>query len=178
MNDSGAVYLLECLKSFKGIKSNAEKAMIQLTDHQLRWSPEDESNSVAVIVRHLCGNLRSRFTDFLTTDGEKPGRHRDSEFIVPDESRDVLMQRWEESWAVLFRTLEALHPDDLLRTVYIRREPHSVIRALQRQLVHHAYHGGQIVYLCKQIRSGKFSSLSIPKGESGNYLTSPPTTNS
>lgn len=176
MSALGETYLLECLKSFKGIKSNAEKAIAQISDEEMHWSPDPESNSVAVIVRHLSGNLRSRFTNFLTTDGEKPDRDRDSEFVDPGESKAALLARWESSWQVLFDTLQRLKPEDLLATVTIRQEPHTVVRALQRQLAHYAYHGGQIVYLCKLVRAGGFQSLSIPKGASEQYKQVPPPT--
>jgi hypothetical protein len=174
MNDPGAVYLLEYLKSFKGIKSNAEKAMAQIDEQEWHWSPDPESNSVAILVRHISGNLRSRFTDFLTADGEKPDRNRDAEFLDPDQTRENLLAAWESSWDILFATLEQLQPSDLLSIVHNRREPYTVVRALQRQLVHYAYHGGQIVYLCKQIRTVRFRSLSIPRGASGDYLNIPP----
>ncbi len=175
MSDPGEIYLLECLKSFKGIKSTTEKAIVQIKDEEMHWSSDPESNSVAIILRHISGNLRSRFTDFLTTDGEKPDRNRDAEFVDSGISREVLLSEWETSWKILFDTLGQLTSASLTQTVYIRNEPHTVIRALQRQLVHYAYHSGQIVYLCKQIRAGNFKSLTIPRGASGDFLHSPPT---
>lgn len=169
MSDAGDEYLLETLKSFKGLKSNAEKAMAQVDDDALHFQPDAESNSVAIIMKHLAGNMVSRFTDFLTSDGEKSWRDRDSEFIDDRLSRQELFVRWEKGWSCLFDALKALSKEDLMKSVHIRGEEHSVIRALQRQLVHYAYHTGQIIFLCKQIRKEKFISLSIPKGQSSKF---------
>jgi hypothetical protein len=168
------VYLLECTKGFRGLKSNAEKALEQLADADLHYVPDKESNSIVILMKHLAGNMLSRFTDFLTSDGEKPDRNRDGEFIDDITSRSQLMDYWNKGWNCLFDALSQLGPDDLLRTVTIRGEPHTVLRALQRQLVHYAYHCGQIVYIAKMIRSEDFHSLSIPRGESGKYISRPP----
>ena len=128
---------------------------------------DDEANSMGILVKHMAGNMRSRWTDFLTSDGEKPDRFRDEEFIIrPEDSRDALMARGEHYWQVLFDTLETLTPDDLARTVVIRGEPHSVVQAIQRQVAHYAYHVGQIVMLAKHFRSQTWQSLSIPRGGS------------
>lgn len=174
MSEIASVYLLECLKSFRGLKSNAEKAMEQVTDQELHVQPDSESNSISVIVKHMAGNMRSRFTEFLTTDGEKPNRDRDAEFIDSFNSRDELMKDWNNGWNCVFETLQSLKAEDLDKTVFIRGEAHSVLRAIQRQLVHYAYHTGQIVYLCKHIRSESFTSLSIPRGQSSAFKSQPP----
>ena len=167
-------YLEEYSKSLHGLKSNCEKAIAQLADAELHFAPDEASNSIVVIMKHVAGNMLSRFTDFLTTDGEKPERNRDGEFIDDLTSRVALMEYWNSGWTCLFNTLDSLTEEDLIKTVHIRKEPHTVIRALQRQLVHYAYHCGQIVYLAKQIKSNDFKTLSIPKGESAKYLDQPP----
>ena len=158
------IYIEESIKSFHGLKSNVEKALVQLSDDQLHYQPDPESNSIAIIMKHLSGNMLSRFTDFLTTDGEKPDRNRDKEFIDDFSSHEQLLSYWNKGWICLFHALDQLTPDDLLNTVYIRSEPHTVLRAIQRQLSHYAYHSGQIVFLAKQIKSTDFKTLSIPKG--------------
>jgi len=162
-------YLEESIKSFHGLKSNAEKALTQLNDQDLHFSPDPESNNIVIIMKHLAGNMLSRFTDFLTSDGEKPNRHRDNEFIDDFSTRTQLMEYWNKGWACLFNAIETLKEEDLLKTVYIRNEPHTVIRALQRQLSHYAYHCGQIVFLAKQIRSTDFKTLSIARGKSEEF---------
>ena len=174
MSEIGSVYLLEILKGFKGLKSNAEKAIEQLSDEELHYTPDPETNSTTIIVKHIAGNLYSRFTDFLISDGEKPNRNRDNEFIDEQWSRIQLMEYWEGGWQILFSTLQQLTEDDLTKTVYIRSEAHTVIRALQRQLAHYAYHCGQIVFLAKLIKSDRFKNLSIPRGKSNEFLSSPP----
>ncbi len=165
----GAIYLLEILKGFKGLKSNAEKAIEQISDTEMHYSSDSESNSVAIIMKHLAGNMLSRFSDFLTTDGEKPNRNRDSEFIDDQWNRLQLVDYWNKGWNCLFATLQTIKPDDLTKIVLIRGEEHTVLRALQRQLSHYAYHCGQIVYLSKQIRSTEFITLSIPRGKSEQF---------
>lgn len=174
MAEPGATYLLECIKSFKGLKSTAEKALAQITDEELHDQPDPDSNSVALLLQHLTGNMLSRFTDFLTSDGEKATRNRDAEFEDGGKTRQDLLKEWNEAWSVLITTLENLRPEDLITVVFIRNEPHSVIRAIQRQLVHYAYHTGQIVFICKMIRKDRFASLSIPKGKSGDFQDIPP----
>lgn len=169
MSTVSEIYLLECLKSFKGMKSNAEQAIAQIGDEALHFQPDSESNSVAIIMRHLAGNLRSRFTDFLTSDGEKPNRNRDMEFVDPTGNRQEILADWNNGWEILFSTLNNLKDEDLLATITIRNEPHIVLRAIQRQLVHYAYHCGQIVFLCKMIRKSDFQSLSIPRGKSEEF---------
>jgi hypothetical protein len=171
---SGKIFIEETIKSFKGLKSNSEKALEQLADSDIHWSMNEESNSIAIIMKHISGNMISRWTDFLTTDGEKSDRNRDSEFIDEFTSRQQLMDYWNRGWAVCIDSLSALSENDLEKTIYIRREPHTVIRAMQRSLAHIAYHCGQIVYVAKQLKGGDFKSLSIPRGESAKYVQEPP----
>jgi hypothetical protein len=162
--------LSDALVSFRGLKKLGERAIAQLTDEELLRVPDEESNSVAVIVKHLAGNMRSRWTDFLSTDGEKPDRNRDSEFVADAElTRAELLDRWERGWAQLFAALEPLRADDLLRTVMIRGEPHSVLQAINRQLTHYASHVGQIVYLAKHWKAKDWESLSVPRGQSAAF---------
>jgi hypothetical protein len=148
----------------------AEAAMAQLDDADLFTLIDSESNSVAILVKHMAGNARSRFTDFLTTDGEKPDRYRDREFEVSaTTSREEVMRWWEEGWSYVFSTLESLKPEDLSRTVTIRQEPHTVLQALNRALAHYAQHIGQIVFLAKHLRSKEWKTLSVPRGKSEEY---------
>lgn len=156
-------------RDFGKLKDLGEKTMGQLGDKDLHWQPNVESNSIAIIVKHMSGNMISRWTDFLVTDGEKDDRHRDGEFIDTVKSRDDLMSLWEKGWRVLFDTLTHLKEEDLLKTIYIRGEPHSVIQAIQRQVTHYAYHVGQMVYIGKLIKSSTWRSLSIPRGQSEEY---------
>lgn len=156
-------YLTDVRIQFEKMKGLAEKAVAQVSDDQLLVRIDDESNSIAVIMRHMAGNLRSRFTEFLSTDGEKPDRNRDGEFELERATRAEILADWESGWNVLSGALAALTPDDLLKDVYIRGERHSVIQALDRQLTHHAYHVGQIVFLAKHLRSRAWQSLSIPR---------------
>ena len=157
-------YLNDVRTQFEKMKTLAEGALAQVTDAQLPVALDPESNSLAVIMRHMAGNLRSRFTDFLTTDGEKPDRNRDGEFeLKGPTTRERAMADWESGWRILFATLDGLTPDDLLRDVFIRGERHSVIQALDRQLTHHAYHVGQIVFLAKHLRATDWRTLSIPR---------------
>ncbi len=163
----GAAYLDEAFRSLRGHKRLAEGALAQLDDQQFFRILDPESNSVAIIVKHLAGNMRSRFTDFLTSDGDKPGRNRDQEFIIePGAGRAELMSRWEESWNLVFDTVNSLKPEDLLKTVTTRGQPHSVLQAVHRQVAHYAYHVGQIVFLAKHLKSTGWKSLSIPRGQS------------
>ena len=165
--DIGTAYLDEVHRALRGHKRLAEGAIAQLNDDQLLVQPDAESNSVAVIMKHIAGNMRSRLSDFLTTDGEKPDRHRDQEFEMSRKvTREELMTMWEAGWMIAFDTLAGLQPGDLARTVTIRGEPHAVLQALHRAMAHYAYHVGQIVYLAKHIRGGEWKSLSIPRGQS------------
>jgi hypothetical protein len=146
--------------------------MAQLRDDELFITLDAESNSVAVIVKHMAGNMRSRFTDFLTTDGEKPDRHRDQEFeVTATTTRSEVMTWWEEGWTRMFGAIEALEPEDLMRTVAIRGEPHTVLQAINRQIAHYAQHIGQIVFLAKHLRSSEWKTLSIPRGKSEELST-------
>ena len=165
-----AEYLEETARRFRQQKQLAEAAMAQLEDEELFRTPDQESNSVAVIVKHMSGNLRSRFTGFLTADGEKPDRQRDQEFVIgPDTPREQVMGWWEEGWGCLFAALDALRPEDLGRPVFIRGERHSVLQALQRQLTHHAHHAGQIVFLARHWKAAQWKPLSIPRGQSAAF---------
>jgi hypothetical protein len=175
MTDLAAHYLDEAHRQMRGHKRLAEGAMAQLKDEDLFIALDPESNSVALIVKHMSGNMRSRFTDFLTSDGEKPDRYRDREFeLSPTTTRADLTKWWEEGWACVFTAIEALKPEDAMRTVTIRSEPHTVLQAINRQIAHYAYHTGQIVFLAKHIRSGKWKTLSIARGKSEDYKTAAP----
>jgi hypothetical protein len=166
-------YLEDATANFRKLKKLAERALAQTDDQAFFAVPDAASNSIAIIVKHMSGNLRSRFTDLLTTDGEKPWRHRDSEFIIePGTTREALLRQWEEGWQCLFAALEPLQPADLDRKVFIRGEEHSVVQAINRQLTHHAYHVGQIVFLAKHYRSTNWRSLSIPRGKSEEFIES------
>ncbi len=163
----GIHYLQDAIGQFRRLKSQAEKAIAQVTDQELFTAIDPESNSLAMIMKHINGNQRSRWTDFLTSDGEKPNRNRDSEFEASgDETRDSLLKRWEEGWNCLFGALEPLRAEDLMRTVTIRGKAHSVVEAMNRQLTHYGEHIGQIVFLAKHFRSAQWKSLSIPRGKS------------
>lgn len=170
MSDPAAAYLPEALRALRAYKRLAEGALAQLSDQDFFRKPDSESLSPALIVKHIAGNLRSRFTDFLTSDGEKPDRHRDQEFEDGGgATRTQLMNSWEESWATLFRSLESLRPDDLQRTVTIRGEPYSVLKAINVASLHYAYHIGQIAYVAKSYRGSNWKSLSVPKPGQEKY---------
>lgn len=170
-DDLGARYLDEARRSLRGNKRLAEGALDQVSDEEFfRVLDDGESNSLAVIVKHMAGNARSRFTDFLTTDGEKPWRHRDQEFeMAGDATRAELMEAWEAGYQIIFDTIAALQPEDLARTVAIRGEPHSVMQALHRATAHLAYHAGQIVFLAKHWRGKEWKTLSVPRGQSEEF---------
>ncbi len=163
-------YLRSCIKEFKGLKELGEKTFSQIKDEDFFWSPDEESNNIAIIVRHLSGNMISRWTDFLTTDGEKENRNRDEEFerLFYTDKDDVIF-RWEKGWKCVFVAIDALAEEDLLKEVFIRKQKHSVIEAINRQLAHYAYHIGQIVYIGKYIESTSWKSLSIPRGKSKEF---------
>jgi len=165
-------YLADSLDVFRNYKKLAEKAMAQITDEQLGTALDSEMNSIAIIVKHMAGNMRSRWTDFLNSDGEKPGRNRDSEFVDAPATREALLAIWEEGWQSLFNALEPLGEEDLTQTVTIRGEAHSVMQAINRQIAHYAYHCGQIVLLAKHFKSEGWESLSIPRGRSGAFRPS------
>jgi len=174
MTDLATHYLDEARRQMRGNKRLAESAIAQLQDEELFVTLDPESNSVAVIVKHMAGNMRSRFTDFLTTDGEKPDRLRDQEFELSSATtRDDVMRWWEEGWAQVFNTLDSLNPDDVMRTVTIRGEPHTALQAINRQIAHYGGHIGQIIFLAKHLRSGDWKTLSIPRGKSENYKVAP-----
>jgi len=156
-------YLADSLTLYRQYKNMGERAMAQVADDRLNYLVDPESNSIAFIVKHLAGNMRSRWTDFLTTDGEKPDRDRDSEFERPPASRAELLRIWESGWDPLFHTLGTLTDADLARTVKIRGEAHTVLQAINRNLTHCAYHVGQIVFLAKHFQSDRWQTLSMPK---------------
>jgi uncharacterized damage-inducible protein DinB len=162
-------YLSDSLTVFRYYKTLGERAMAQLNDEALFAVLDDEMNSIAVIVKHMAGNMRSRWTDFLTSDGEKPDRKRDAEFTDPPPTREALLAAWEEGWRYVFTALEPLSEDDLQRKVTIRGEPHSVMQAINRQIAHYSYHCGQIVLLAKHFKSDDWQSLSIPKRRSDEF---------
>lgn len=164
--DALAKYYLETVvATFKKQKALAEKALGQLRPEHFHVTLDVESNSIAIIMKHMAGNMRSRWQDFLTSDGEKPDRDRDQEFSS-SESVSELMERWEEGWRILFTALESLKPDDVLKTVMIRAQPHTVLQAIERQVDHYAYHVGQIVFLAKHLQSEKWQTLSVARGQS------------
>ncbi len=170
MSDFGALYLDEIFRGLRGHKRLADDAIAQLTDGQFFAQPDPESNSVATIVKHMAGNFRSRFMDFLTSDGEKPGRNRDQEFVITAETtRAELLQCWEQHWQLLFDTVNSLEPGDLERIITIRGQPHSVLQALNRASGHVAYHVGQITFLAKHWKGEEWKSLSVPKGQSEQF---------
>jgi len=162
-------YLEDSLALFAYYKKLAERAMAQVTDEQLFACIDGESNCIAVIVKHMAGNMRSRWTDFLTSDGEKPGRNRDSEFEDPPATRSALLATWESGWACLFSALQPLTDADLARVITIRGEKHSVMQAINRQLAHYPHHVGQIVLLAKHFAGDSWQSLSVPRRGSAEF---------
>jgi len=162
-------YVEDALAVFRQYKLLGERAMQQVSDEQLFASLDEESNSIAIIVKHITGNMRSRWTDFLTTDGEKPTRHRDGEFVDPPSTREALMQDWEDGWARVFAAIEPLTDADLSRTVTIRGEAHSVMQAINRQLSHYPMHVGQIILLAKHYAGGQWQTLSVPRNRSAEF---------
>ncbi|GAB3176224.1 DUF1572 family protein [Telluribacter humicola] len=162
-------YLDSVKKLFLYYKTTGEKAMAQVPDQGLHWQYNGESNSIAVIVKHLWGNMLSRWTDFLTSDGEKDWRDRDGEFEVNQLNRDELLQMWNEAWQCVQAALDSLQPEDLTRIIYIRNEGHTVLEAINRSLTHYAYHIGQIVYIAKQLTDADWQSLTIPRNQSRSF---------
>ncbi len=162
-------FLASSLKLFRYYKGLGEKAIAQLDDAQVMRKPNDASNSIALIVHHLTGNMLSRFTDFLTTDGEKPWRNREEEFDKDYPNKAAMMKAWDDGWKCLFSALEPLKPADLGTIVYIRNEGQTVLEAIQRQLAHYASHIGQIIYQAKILKGEEFKTLSIPKGGSAAF---------
>lgn len=170
MSDAANHYLEEARKQLRGHKRMAEAAMAQLKDEDFFVTLDPEANSIAIIVKHLAGNMRSRFTDFLTSDGEKADRFRDGEFeVTPATARAEVMAWWEEGWTCVFTAIDPLRPEDVMRQVTIRGEPHTVLQAINRQIAHYAQHIGQIVFLAKHLRSSQWKTLSIPRGKSEEY---------
>ena len=166
-------YLDDVLRQLHKLKELADNALAQVTARDLFAVLDQESNSIAIIMKHLAGNMRSRWTGFLTSDGEKPDRNRDAEFEVADEdTKDSVLQRWEAGWRCVFDAITPLTPNDLSRTVFIRGEPHTVLEAIDRQMTHYAYHVGQIVLLAKHYAGDTWKSLSIPRGKSKEFEVS------
>ena len=165
-----AHYLEEAHRQMRGCKRLADGALVQVTDEEFFRELNPESNSIAIVVKHMAGNMRSRFTDFLASDGEKPDRNRDQEFELGDTAaRKDLMQAWELGWKTVFDSIGALKPEDLERMVTIRKEPHTVLQAINRAIAHLAYHTGQIVYLAKYFRSDSWKTLSVPRGKTEEF---------
>lgn len=162
-------YLKDSIDLLRYYKKLGERAVAQVPDEALTATLDAESNSIAIIVKHLTGNMQSRWTDFLTSDGEKPNRNRDVEFEAPPQTRAEILALWEASWKIVFDALAPLTDADMGRTVLIRGERHSVMQAIHRQVAHYAYHIGQIVYIAKHCASGRWTSLTIPRGKSADY---------
>lgn len=169
MNEIIENYKADALQSFRNYKKLAERAIEQVTDVQFFTKIDEEANSIAIIVKHIAGNLHSRWRDFLTTDGEKPERNRDTEFELIGDTRESLMEFWETGWRCLFDNIEPLTEEDFSRNLTIRGERHTVVEAINRQLTHYAYHVGQIVLLAKQFRSAEWKTLSVPKNKSAEF---------
>src|SRR5262245_1883052 len=168
MNDQA--FLDDAKLQLKKVKSMGERALEQAGERRLFLKPDPESNNLAILMKHVSGNLRSRWTRFLESDGEKPDRNRDSEFeIDATDTPARLRERWDEDWRILFETLDSLHPGDLERTVTIRREPHSVLQAINRQISHCSLHVGQMIYLAKHLVGPEWKSMSIPRGQSKQF---------
>ena len=169
LSDVLAAVITSAITSFRANKEWADKAVAQLPDDKLHIPLDDNTNSIAVIMKHVAGNLKSRWTDFLTTDGEKPWRNRDDEFVDSFTSRQEVLNCWEEGWTCLFETLESLQPDDLSKTVTIRGEPHSVPLAIHRSLSHCGYHVGQIIMIARILAGDNWNTITIPRGHSASY---------
>jgi len=172
MDDVGQHYLQEARRQLRGHKRMGEGAMGQLRDEDFFVTLDPEANSIAILVKHLAGNMRSRFTDFLTSDGEKPDRFRDREFeINAATTRAEVMTWWEEGWNCVFSAIDPLKAEDVMRIVTIRGEPHTVLQAINRQIAHYAQHIGQMVFLAKHFRSAEWKTLTIPRGKSEEFKT-------
>ena len=155
---------------FRDYKKLAERAFAQISDEDFFRTLDEESNSIAINMKHMAGNMISRWTDFLTTDGEKPERNRDLEFVMlPETSKDDMLAYWERGWQCVFDAVEPLKPEDLMRTIRVRGQDHTVVQAINRQLAHYAYHVGQIVFLAKHFKSSEWQSLSVPKNRSAEF---------
>jgi hypothetical protein len=162
-------YHKDAIESFRGYKKLAERAMEQISDEEFFRQIDPESNSIAIIVKHIAGNLHSRWRDFLMTDGEKASRKRDSEFEIIEDTRETLLDFWESGWQTLFDALELLKTDDFTKTVTIRGEPHTIVEAINRQLTHYSYHVGQLIFLAKHLRADNWSTLSVPRNRSAEF---------
>ncbi|HWE87421.1 MAG TPA: DUF1572 family protein [Terracidiphilus sp.] len=162
-------YLEDSLELFRHYKKLADRAMAQVSDEHLFAALDSEGNSIAIVIKHMTGNMRSRFTDFLTTDGEKPARNRDSDFVDPAPTRAALLADWQDGWSRVFSALEPLTDDDLDRTVTIRGEAHSVMQAINRQVAHYAHHIGQIVLLAKHYAGDRWETLSVARNQSAEF---------
>jgi hypothetical protein len=162
-------YVEDSLSLFRYYKKLSEGAMEQVSDEQLFTALDEEMNSIAIIAKHMAGNMRSRWTDFLTSDGEKPDRNRDTEFVAPPATRKDLTQVWNDGWERIFQALEPLSNKDLEREVFIRGEAHSVMQAINRQIAHYAYHCGQIVFLAKHLKGNSWKTLSVPRNKSAEF---------
>ncbi|MGB7208999.1 MAG: DUF1572 family protein [Pyrinomonadaceae bacterium] len=162
-------YHADAVETFCNYKKLAERAIEQVSNEEFFKAIDEEANSIALIVKHIAGNLHSRWSDFLTADGEKPTRNRDTEFEMIGDTRESLMQFWETGWQTLFEAIEPLTVDDFSRKVTIRGEPHSIVEAINRQLTHYAYHIGQIVLLAKHFKSSEWKTLSVPKNKSAEF---------
>jgi hypothetical protein len=162
-------YLADALSSFRAYKKLADKAIAQTTDDELFVKLDEEGNSIAIVMKHLAGNMISRWTDFLNSDGEKPDRNRDMEFVVEKSNKDDVLEYWERGWQCVFDAIEPLTPADFSRTVAIRGQEHTIVQAINRQLMHYAYHIGQIAFLAKHFRSSDWQSLSIPRNRSAEF---------
>lgn len=160
---------MDAVSSFRNYKNLAERAIKQVSDEEFFRSIDAEANSIAVLVKHIAGNLHSRWRDFLITDGEKPDRNRDAEFEMIDDTRESLMEFWEAGWQTSFDNIGPLTEEDFSRTITIRGEPHTVVEAINRQLTHYAYHVGQIVLLAKHFKSTEWKSLSVPRNRSSEF---------
>jgi len=165
----GKIFLDSVLKRFAYYKDLGDKTLATLSTEQLHWQPEGAPNSICLIIKHVSGNMHSRWTDFLHSDGEKPWRNRDIEFEEDNASAEEIIKRWNDGWQCMLHAISALGPEDLEKTVYIRDEPHIVLDAINRQLAHIPYHVGQIVYIGKMIKKSDWQSLSIPKGQSQDF---------
>jgi hypothetical protein len=169
MNEIVTNFQADALASFRNYKKLAERAIEQASDEEFFLAIDPEANSIAVIVKHIAGNLHSRWRDFLTADGEKPSRNRDMEFEIADDSRESLMRIWESGWQTLFDNIEPLTAEDFSKSITIRGEPHTLVEAINRQLTHYAYHVGQIVFLAKHLKSAEWKTLSVPRNRSAEF---------
>ncbi|MDM5188298.1 DUF1572 family protein [Bacillus sp. DX4.1] len=168
--DVGKAYLQCAITNFQAIQKQGERTLSQLSYEQICWAPHEEANSIGIIIKHLHGNMRSRWTDFLTTDGEKKDRNRDAEFEGGYASKEEALIAWRKGWDYVFQAMEALTPQDILKKVYIRGEDQTVMQAIERQIVHYASHIGQMIYIGKLQQEKEWECLSILKGQSNRYL--------